>query len=59
MSGTAQGPDVLTQDGENPTGRAGFRAHLAGRIAHVTMVNAARGAKLKATFDRAQWGPQR
>lgn len=32
-----------------------FRAHLIGRVAHVTQLNAARGAKLKAIFDRITW----
>ena len=32
-----------------------FRAHLAGRVAHVGMVNAARGAKLRALLERIEW----
>jgi RNA-directed DNA polymerase len=33
-----------------------FRAHLAGRIAHVSSINTPRGRKLKAIFDRIDWG---
>lgn len=33
-----------------------FRAHLAGRIAHVEHVNAARGEKLRRVFDQIVWG---
>ncbi|KVH77710.1 reverse transcriptase [Burkholderia cepacia] len=32
-----------------------FRAHLAGRVAHAAALNAARGAKLRALFDRIAW----
>nr|WP_121306903.1 reverse transcriptase family protein [Paraburkholderia sp. BL17N1] len=32
-----------------------FRAHLAGRVAHVGMVNAARGAKLRTLLERIEW----
>jgi RNA-directed DNA polymerase len=34
-----------------------FRAHLAGRIANVASINAARGMKLKAIFERIAWEP--
>jgi RNA-directed DNA polymerase len=33
-----------------------FRAHLAGRIAQVAHVNAARGEKLRRSFDEIDWG---
>lgn len=33
-----------------------FRAHLAGRVAHVASLNGARGSKLRALFDRIDWG---
>jgi retron-type reverse transcriptase len=32
-----------------------FRAHLAGRVAHVEAINPARGSKLRALFDRIAW----
>lgn len=34
---------------------ADFRAHLAGRIAHVTSLNPARGEKLTRIFERIDW----
>ncbi|PRY03115.1 reverse transcriptase family protein [Paraburkholderia sp. BL25I1N1] len=40
---------------QNRDDHADFRAHLAGRVAHVAMVNAARGAKLRALFERVEW----
>ena len=40
---------------QNRDGHSDFRAHLAGRVAHAAMLNAARGAKLKAIFDRIVW----
>jgi hypothetical protein len=41
---------------QNRDGRPNFRAHLLGRISHVTQLNPARGAKLRAIFDRiAGW----
>jgi hypothetical protein len=42
-------------NGQNRSGVADFRAHLAGRIAHVTMLNPARGQKLQKEFDRIDW----
>jgi retron-type reverse transcriptase len=33
-----------------------FRAHLAGRIAHLAAINSARGRKLWALFDKISWG---
>lgn len=41
--------------GQNRDGRADFRAHLAGRVAHLAAVNPARGRKLWAIFDRIAW----
>jgi RNA-directed DNA polymerase len=40
---------------QNRTGHADFRSHLAGRIAHVQMVHAERGAKLRMLFERICW----
>jgi hypothetical protein len=41
--------------GENREGHANFRAHLLGRIAHVAMLNPARGTKLRELFSRIEW----
>ncbi len=35
---------------QNHAGHADFRGHLAGRIAYVTMLNPARGGRLRALF---------
>jgi retron-type reverse transcriptase len=46
------------RDGARAQNRAGgrdFRAHLAGRIAHVTRVNPERGRKLMGLFERISW----
>lgn len=40
---------------QNRDNRQDFRAHLTGRVAHVAMLNATRGAKLKAILDRVEW----
>ncbi|KWO37449.1 reverse transcriptase [Burkholderia sp. MSMB1459WGS] len=40
---------------QNRDAHTDFRAHLAGRVAHATALNAARGAKLRALFDRIAW----
>jgi hypothetical protein len=40
---------------ENRDGHPDFRAHLAGRIAHVAMLNPARGGRLQALFERIAW----
>lgn len=40
---------------QNRHGHADFRAHLLGRISHVTMFHAARGARLRALFDQIDW----
>ena len=41
----------------NRAGHEDFRAHLAGRVAHVAMLNPARGARLRALFERIEWDP--
>ncbi|MDR8729678.1 reverse transcriptase family protein [Burkholderia pseudomultivorans] len=41
---------------QNRDAHADFRAHLAGRVAHAAALNAARGAKLRALFERIAWG---
>jgi RNA-directed DNA polymerase len=40
---------------QNRAGHPRFADHLRGRIAHVTQLNAARGAKLLALYDRIDW----
>uniref|UniRef100_UPI001C1DF684 reverse transcriptase family protein n=1 Tax=Arthrobacter sp. H5 TaxID=1267973 RepID=UPI001C1DF684 len=40
---------------QNRSGHHDFRSHLLGRIAWVAMLNPARGAKLRETFDRILW----
>jgi RNA-directed DNA polymerase len=40
---------------QNRDGHADFRAHLAGRIAHVSMLHAERGLRLRQMFDRICW----
>lgn len=40
---------------QNRDGHDDFAAHLRGRIAHVTQLNRARGAKLLRLFERIQW----
>ncbi|MFM0158892.1 reverse transcriptase family protein [Paraburkholderia sediminicola] len=40
---------------QNRDNHADFRAHLMGRVAHVAMLNATKGAKLKAIFERIVW----
>ncbi len=42
-------------EGQNHEGRQDFRAHLAGRIAHVAWLNPDRGARLKALWARISW----
>lgn len=42
-------------ESQNREGQADFRAHLAGRVSFVEMVNAGRGVKLRRLFDRIQW----
>lgn len=43
---------------QNREHRPSFRAHLAGSIAYVGMLNAARGRRLRALFDRIVWPPE-
>ena len=40
---------------QNREGHRDFRAHLAGRVSFVEMVNANRGARLRTMFDRIAW----
>lgn len=40
---------------QNRDGRAAFREHLLGRVTFVESVNAARGAKLRAMYERIVW----
>ncbi|MDB5307646.1 MAG: RNA-directed polymerase [Gemmataceae bacterium] len=40
---------------QNRENRPDFRAHLAGKVSHVSAVNPTRGRKLRAIFDRIQW----
>ena len=42
--------------GQNRERHPDFRAHLQGRIAHVERLNPPRGQKLRALFERIQWG---
>jgi hypothetical protein len=42
-------------DAENRAGHDDFRAHLAGRVAHVAMLNPARGVRLQALLERIEW----
>lgn len=44
--------DPLSQ---NKLGRLDFRSHLAGRIAHVASLNAARGVRLRRLFNSIHW----
>src|SRR5262249_30454916 len=45
-----RGPASQTREG-----RADFRAHLAGRISYIALLNPARGRRLRALFDRIRW----
>lgn len=48
---------VRTSPAEQNRGKLpDFYNHLAGRIAHVSMVNPERGEKLRAVFERIEWG---
>jgi hypothetical protein len=40
---------------QNRDNHADFRAHLLGRIAHMGMLNPARGQRLRALFERIDW----
>ena len=46
-------------DGQNRDGVADFQAHLAGRIAHVEMINPTRGKRLREKFQRIAWAGRR
>jgi retron-type reverse transcriptase len=41
--------------GQNRAGVADFRAHLVGRIAHLTQLNPSRGERLRQLFERIEW----
>ncbi len=40
---------------QNREGHESFRSHLLGLVAHATMLNAARGERLRDMFDRINW----
>ncbi len=40
---------------QNREGHADFRAHLAGELAYMRMINPARTAKLQALFEQINW----
>jgi hypothetical protein len=40
---------------QNRTGVADFRAHLVGRIAHLSQLNGPRGKRLRALFEQIDW----
>lgn len=42
-------------ESQNRAGHADYRAHLAGAISHVAMLNAERGERLKALFQQINW----
>ena len=42
-------------NGQNRDGHENFRAHLAGRVAHVAMLNPQRGQGLRAIFEQVPW----
>lgn len=44
--------------GQNLDGHPAFREQLEGRVGFVESVNAARGARLRAIFDRISWQPE-
>jgi hypothetical protein len=41
--------------GQNRDGHADFRAHLAGRIAHIRSIHPSRGERLQRLFERIDW----
>jgi RNA-directed DNA polymerase len=43
---------------QNREGHAHFRASLEGRVAHASMLNGPRGAKLRAIFDSIDWNDE-
>jgi len=46
---------VRGPEGQNRAGHPDFRAHLAGRVAHVGMLNPEKGRRLREIFDRIAW----
>ncbi len=42
-------------EGQNRDGHADYRAHLAGRIAHVAHLHPARGRRLRLLFEQIRW----
>ena len=42
-------------ESQNRRGHADYRLHLAGRVAHVTWLNPAKGERLQALWNRVQW----
>jgi hypothetical protein len=40
---------------QNREGHTDFRAHLAGRVSFVEMINPNRGAKLRLIYEQIQW----
>ncbi len=42
-------------EGQNRSGASDFRAHLAGRIAHVAQLHRERGERLRRLFDQIAW----
>ena len=42
-------------ESQNREGRSDFKAHLAGRVSFVEMVNAKRGARLRQLLDQVRW----
>lgn len=42
-------------ENQNRDGHPDFRAHLAGRVAHATWLNPARGEKLQSLFKKISW----
>ena len=45
----------LGPESQNRDGHANFRMHLEGRVAFVESINAAKGKRLRAIFDRIRW----
>ena len=45
----------LGPQSQNRAGVADFRAHLAGRVAHVARLNPERGQRLMRLFERIVW----
>lgn len=42
-------------ESQNREGQRDFRAHLAGRVSFIEMINANRGAKLRRLYEQIQW----